>query len=180
MDRRRVDYRPPCPRSHTDSAPDRGGRFDRDGSVLPDPSPYSTEKDRWPGIRSGALGLDALGLLKDHSFAIFMVSAFLICIPLQFYYAFTNFFLNELRIPEPASKMTLGQMSEIFFMLVMPFFFVRLGVKWMLLVGMACWVARYVLFALGDAGPRMWMLYAGHHPARDLLRLLLRHRPDLC
>ena len=57
--------------------------------------------------------------------------------------------------------MTLGQMSEIGFMLVMPFFFVRLGVKWMLLVGMAAWTVRYVLFAFGDDGALVWMLYLG-------------------
>jgi MFS family permease len=64
-------------------------------------------------------------------------------------------------VTNAAGKMTLGQMSEIFFMLVMPFFFVRLGVKNMLLIGMACWTARYVLFAYGDNGPLVWMLYLG-------------------
>jgi nucleoside transporter len=107
------------------------------------------------------LGLDALRLMKDRSFAVFVVGSFLLCIPLQFYYAFTNLFLNEIGMSEPASKMTLGQMSEIGFMLVMPFFLVRLGVKRMLLVGMAAWTARYFLFAWGDADTLIWMLYAG-------------------
>jgi nucleoside transporter len=107
------------------------------------------------------LGLDALELMKDRSFAIFVLGSFLICIPLQFYYAFTNLFLNEIGVSEPASKMTLGQMSEIFFMLVMPFFFARLGVKKMLLIGMASWVTRYLLFAYGNNGTLVWMFYTG-------------------
>jgi nucleoside transporter len=107
----------------------------------------------------GILGLDALQLMKDRSFAVFVLGSFLICIPLQFYYAFTNLFLNEAGVAEPASKMTMGQMSEIFFMLIMPFFFTRLGVKKMLLIGMASWVTRYLLFAYGNSGPLVWMFY---------------------
>lgn len=125
------------------------------------------------------LGLDALALMKNFPFAVFVIGSFLICIPLQFYYAWTNPFLNqigvanptapsrlfnalsEIKMQEPASMMTFGQMSEIFFMLLMPFFFVRLGVKYMLLVGMACWTARYVLFAYGNADAGLWMLFIG-------------------
>lgn len=106
------------------------------------------------------LGLDALSLMKSWSFSVFVVGSFLICIPLQFYYGATNLFLNEIKFPNPAGTMTIGQMSEIFFMLVMPVFFIRLGVKYMLLVGMMAWAVRYVLFALGASGPA-WMLYAG-------------------
>jgi nucleoside transporter len=107
------------------------------------------------------LGLDALKLLRERSFAIFVLGSFLVCIPLQFYYAFANLFLNELNVTNAAGKMTLGQMSEIFFMLVMPWFFRRLGVKWMLLVGMAAWTARYTFFAFGNNADLVWMLYAG-------------------
>jgi nucleoside transporter len=107
------------------------------------------------------LGLDALKLLKDRSFTIFVLGSFLICIPLQFYYAFANAFLSEIGVSNPTSKMTLGQWSEIFFMLVMPWFFVRLGIKWMLIVGMLAWTTRYALFAYGNSGELMWMLYGG-------------------
>jgi nucleoside transporter len=107
------------------------------------------------------IGLDALKLLGERSFAVFVLGSFLVCIPLQFYYAFANLFLNELNVTNAAGKMTLGQMSEIFFMLVMPWFFRRLGVKWMLLVGMAAWTARYAFFAFGTHADLVWMLYAG-------------------
>ena len=107
------------------------------------------------------LGLDALALLKDRSFAVFALSSFLICIPLQFYYAFTNPFLNEIGVSNAAGKMTMGQMSEVFFMLLIPWFFRRLGVKYMLAVGMLAWISRYVLFSMGNSSSLVWMLYAG-------------------
>lgn len=110
---------------------------------------------------SDVLGLDALRLMKNRSFAVFVVSSLLICIPLAFYYNFTNLFLNESGMVNAAGKMTMGQMSEVFFMLVMPFFFARLGVKKMLLVGMTAWAARYVLFAFGATGNLVFMLYFG-------------------
>lgn len=107
------------------------------------------------------LGVDALKLMRERSFAVFVIGSFLICIPLQFYYAFANLFLNEMHVTNAAGKMTLGQMSEMFFMLVMPWFFRRLGVKYMLLFGMVAWTARYLMFAFGDNGALVWMFYAG-------------------
>src|SRR5882724_4170585 len=107
------------------------------------------------------VGLDALKLMRERSFAIFVLGSFLICVPLQFYYAFANMFLNEIHVTNAASKMTLGQMSELFFMLVMPWFFRRLGVKWMLLIGMLAWTARYAFFAYGNNAELVWMLYGG-------------------
>jgi nucleoside transporter len=109
------------------------------------------KKTSGPVTARDVLGLDALALLKDPAFFIFMLASFLICMPLQFYYAFTNQFLNDIHVQNPAGRMTYGQMSEIVFMLIMPVFFARLGVKYMLLVGMAAWVARYFLFSAGAA-----------------------------
>jgi nucleoside transporter len=126
--------------------------------ILPHTPPQkSAHRVTW----SEVLGLDALKLMRDSSFAIFVIGSFLICIPLQFYYTFTNPFLNELNVTNAAGKMTLGQMSEIFFMLVMPWFFRRLGIKYMLLAGMVAWATRYLLFAMGNNGSLVWMLYAG-------------------
>lgn len=107
------------------------------------------------------LGLDALKLLKNRSFAILFISSLLICIPLSFYYAFANPFLFDVGMENSAAKMTLGQMSEAVFLLLMPFFFVRLGYKKMLMVGMLSWVLRYAMFMYGDAETMVWMLYTG-------------------
>jgi nucleoside transporter len=89
------------------------------------------------------LGLDALTLMKERSFAVFVLGSLLTCIPLAFYYNFTNPFLNEMGVANAAVKMTMGQVSEVLFMLVMPFFFVRLGIKKMLIVGMLAWAVRF-------------------------------------
>lgn len=110
---------------------------------------------------SDVLGLDALKLMKEPSFAVFVIGSLLICIPLAFYYGFTNPFLTEAGMENSAAKQSLGQVSEVLFMLVMPFFFARLGVKKMLLVGMAAWAIRYVLFAFGNVDSLVFMFYIG-------------------
>jgi nucleoside transporter len=110
---------------------------------------------------SEVLGLDALRLMKDRSFAVLFIASLLICIPLSFYYSFANLFLNNIGVESAASKMTLGQGSEILFLLLMPLFFKRLGYKKMLMIGMLCWGARYLLFMGGTPTDLMWMLYGG-------------------
>jgi nucleoside transporter len=107
------------------------------------------------------LGLDSLTLFKDKNFLIFFISSVLICIPLAFYYQNTNPFLVEVGMQNPTGKMTLGQLSEIVFMLLLPYFFTRFGFKKTILVAMAAWVVRYILFAFGDVGELGFMLLTG-------------------
>jgi nucleoside transporter len=107
------------------------------------------------------LGLDSIGLLKNRSYLIFFLASVAICIPLAFYYNYTNLFLNQVGMAKAAGVQSLGQVSEFLFMIAMPFFFVRLGVKKMLAMGMLAWALRYVFFAYGDASANYWMLIGG-------------------
>jgi nucleoside transporter len=125
--------------------------------------PHTPPLDQQRATTLGAaLGFDALKLLRHRSFAVFLLGSFLICVPLSFYFSWTNVFLNEIGIKQAASKMTLGQVSDVVFLLLMPAFLSRLGVKRMLLLGMLAWALRFGLFDLyarGFAWPAL--LYAG-------------------
>jgi len=107
------------------------------------------------------LGADAFVLFKDRSFVIFFIASVLICIPLSFYYSFTNLFLQDAGMKNVTSNMTFGQFSEAFFILLIPVFFRKLGVKWMIALGMIAWAVRFLFFGYGDAGANLWMLFAG-------------------
>lgn len=107
------------------------------------------------------LGLEALRLLKARNYLIFFVSSILICIPLAFYYSFANPFLNEVGMENAAGNMTFGQISEVLFMLLLPVFLNRFGLKWTLLAGMLAWGLRYTFFTFGDGETGLWMLLLG-------------------
>jgi nucleoside transporter len=107
------------------------------------------------------LGLDALKALGSRPFYVFLGASLLISIPLAAYYNFTQLFLEATGFQNIAGTQTLGQMSEVVFMLLMPLFFARLGVKWMLVAGMGAWALRYVFFALAAPSEVFWMIIVG-------------------
>ena len=118
--------------------------------------------DTGPVSASKLLGLDALKLFKDRSFAVFMFCSFLICIPLSFYFTWTSAFLSEMNVADYASKMTLGQVSEVGFLLLLPILLPFLGAKRIMILGMAAWAARFALFAYFHEQPTAtWMILGG-------------------
>jgi len=123
--------------------------------------PNTPVKDKENKSLSSILGLDALILFKSRSFVVFFLASIAICIPLSFYYSFTNSFLNDVGMENTASKMTLGQASEFVFMLLIPLLFRKLGVKKMIMIGIGAWIVRYLLFAYGNVESELWMLYLG-------------------
>ena len=129
-------------------------------SFLLPATPPSNKKDKLASI-SEMLGLDALDLLKDRNFIIFFLSSILICIPLAFYYQNLSPFLAELQVEKSTAWASAGQISEVIFMLLLPFFFKKFGFKKTILVGMLAWVIRYVLFAYGDSDGLFVMLISG-------------------
>ena len=106
------------------------------------------------------LGLDALVLLKDRAYSVFLIASVLACIPLTFYFSFTNAYLNDVGVSNAAGKMSLGQVSEVLVTLAMPWVFRQFSIKNVLLIGLAAWAVRYVLLAFGNAEGGMWMFYA--------------------
>ncbi len=127
--------------------------------TLPKTPPTKNSKEK-VNIRE-IIGLDALKLLKDRNFAIFFISSILICIPLAFYYQSAHAFLTSAGMSNPTGKMTIGQISEVLFLLLLPFFFKKFGFKVTILVGMLAWALRYLLFAYGNAGELSFMLILG-------------------
>ncbi len=133
---------------------------------LPDTPPSATDKPSFAQI----IGKDAFVLFKDRSFSIFFISSIAICIPLSFYYTWANPSLTDSYIAAFPSadansfnienKMSLGQVSEVLFLLILPVLYVRLGVKKILIIGLLAWIIRFIFFGVGDAGNSAWMFYA--------------------
>ena len=123
-------------------------------------TPPRADRSKKTGI-ADILGLDALSLLKDRNFLVFFMASVLICIPLAFYYQHAGQFLGEIGVANPAYKMTFGQVSEILFMLLLPYFFKRFGFKTTMVVAMLAWAVRYLLFAYGDTGELVYLLIIG-------------------
>ena len=126
---------------------------------LPKTPPYQQSQNKFS--LKNALGWEAVKLLNDRNFLLFFIASIFICIPLAFYYQQANPFLVSLKMDNPTAKMSLGQVSEVLFMLLLPLFFARFGLKKTILVGMMAWVIRYLLFAFGDAGEHTYMLIIG-------------------
>jgi nucleoside transporter len=124
--------------------------------TLPHTPPTSSGKKITAG---NLIGLDALVMLKKRPYLVFVIASILACIPLTFYFSFTNAYLNEVGVVNAAGKMTLGQVSEVGVMLLMPFIFRRITVRGVLMLGLICWSVRYGLLASGNAHGGMWMFY---------------------
>ncbi len=121
------------------------------------PPPAKRKVFRWVD----ALGLDTLKLLKQRSFAVMVLSLTLVTISVAFYHGFLNPFLNEIGVSNAAGKMTIGQIVEIGVIVLLPFFFSRLGIRKIIIVGMLVWGIRYLLFAFGNTDSLVWMFYLG-------------------
>jgi nucleoside transporter len=123
--------------------------------TLPDTPPKATGTATFSQI----LGTDSFVLFKDRSFLIFFISSVLVCIPLAFYYAHANLSLTESNMSNVENKMSLGQASEVLFMLLIPFALQKFGIKKMLIVGLIAWIVRFICFGYGDGISSEWILY---------------------
>lgn len=123
--------------------------------VLPNTPPKATDKPTLAKI----IGADAFVMFKDRSFLIFFISSILISIPLSFYYAMVNPSLTDSGMTNVENKMSLGLLSEVLFMLAIPFAMRKFGVKWILVIALIGWIIRFYLFSNGDGGSGIWMLY---------------------
>lgn len=123
--------------------------------TLPNTPPKATKATSFGQI----LGTDAFVLFKDRSFLVFFICSILVCIPLSFYYAHANLSLTESNMTNVENKMSLGQVSEVLFMLLIPFALSKFGIKKMLIVGLVAWIIRFVCFGYGDGISSEWMLY---------------------
>jgi nucleoside transporter len=122
--------------------------------------PHTPPAGRGKSVSLGsALGLDALVMLKKPAFLIFFLASLAACIPITFYYSFANAYLTEVGVQGSAAVQTLGQVAEVGMMLAMPFIFKYVNVRRIVLIGLVCWIARYLLLAFGNAGSGMWMFY---------------------
>ena len=128
--------------------------------TLPKTPPVKVDSTEKKSI-SQILGLDAISLLKDRNFLVFVISSVLICIPLAFYYQYANQFLSEIGMENPTGKMTIGQISEVLCLLLLPVFFTRFGFKNTIVVGMLAWALRYILFSFGNPGELSFLLILG-------------------
>ena len=123
--------------------------------TLPNTPPKATKATSFGQI----LGTDAFVLFKDRSFLVFFICSILVCIPLSFYYAHANLSLTESNMTNVENKMSLGQVSEVLFMLLIPFALSKFGIKKMLIVGLVAWIIRFICFGYGDGISSEWMLY---------------------
>jgi len=107
------------------------------------------------------IGIDALSLLKKRAFFLIIIASVLTCIPLSFYFGFTASFLSDIGMDYIANKISMGQVAEILFLLILPFFLKKYGVKKVFIIGMTAWLLRYLLFSFGDNDSFVWMIYVG-------------------
>jgi nucleoside transporter len=123
---------------------------------LPHTPPAGKEGDVVPFLK-------ALGLFKDFSFAVFFIVSLVITTVLAFYYTVTAQYLEQaIKVKDIGSTMAIGQMAELVLLPLLPIFLYRLGMKWVLALGMLAWGVRYAFFSVGGpAGLPFALVIAG-------------------